>query len=85
MKKYTNRAWLNSAKSPSTGSVVAYHGNAKYGLKKKIVAFLEISDCHSKVRLHQSNTDSIKDFIKKLKKLSKVAKKFAKHLKMGEK
>lgn len=76
---YNVRKWLNGKNSASTGSVVAYCGPAPWK-KKENMMLLEISDCHAKVRLHQSSTDSDKDFIKKLKRLRGVIDDFIIHL-----
>ena len=72
-KKYNKRVWLNKSSSPSTGSVTAFHGPAKYGRDKTdIWTWLEISDCHVKARLHKTNDDTMQDFINKMKKLRKI-------------
>ena len=79
---YSKRVWLNDGHLPSTGSVVAYHGDIAYpdGVDKA-VAFLEVSDCHSKVRLHFTPTDSMDQFIKKMETLRGVIEDFILHLK----
>ena len=68
MKKiYSKRIWLNVKNSPSTGSVVAYHGPISYGNgEKENATFLEIASCHEKSRLHKSGMDTMDDFIKKM-------------------
>lgn len=65
---YNKRTWLNSDKSDSTGSIVAYDGmvtdldtNNKY-----VQRFLEISDCSKKVRLHKTSDDTDEDFLNKM-------------------
>lgn len=75
--KYHNRVWLNKKGKHSSGSVIAFHGKVQFGQKKEIVSVLEVADCHGKVRLHQAKSDTNKDFIKKMRKLAKVASRFA--------
>lgn len=80
---YKTQTWLNDINSPSTGSVVCYHGLCKYSDEKDDweSIFLEISDCHSKSRLHRSNFDNKEDFIKKMELLRDDIDKFINHLK----
>ncbi len=42
--------------------------------------FLEIADCRSKVRLHQTSDDSDKDFLDKMKLLKSEIEQFINHL-----
>ena len=79
---YSKRVWLNEDHLPSTGSVVAYHGDIAYpdGVDKA-VSFLEVSDCHGKVRLHFTPTDSLDQFVKKMETLRGVIDDFVLHLK----
>ena len=79
MTTYCKKVWLNKQDSPSTGSVVAFHGYIKWREEKKeeLVTFLEIADCTYKVRLHKTYSDTIGDFIKKLRKLAKTINNFA--------
>jgi hypothetical protein len=83
---YNKRRWLNSNKSDSTGSVVAFDGKVTdLDTKKEYTQrFLEITDCHHKVRLHQTSDDTTKDFIKKLNILKNEIKKFINHLEKKE-
>lgn len=66
---YSKRLWLNNEDSPQTGSVVAYRGKMMFGGDIKMTAFLEISDCHNKSRLHVSPMDTMQDYIIKMEKL----------------
>lgn len=73
---YVKREWLNGDMSYSTGSVVSYHGKSSdpYLDHKKEptethIMYLEISDCHHKVKLHRAYQDTPEEFIEKLKKL----------------
>lgn len=76
---YNDRQWLNSDKSPSTGSVVAYDGPSNWDEGERTV-FFEVSDCHVKARLHKSKLDTTDDFISKMRKLAEAANRFADHL-----
>ena len=82
MRGYSNRKWLNPNGHPSTGSVVAYHGESPWGCDEKpeMLTILEISDCHNKVRLHRSQKDTLDEFIEKMEKLRNVIDEFVTHL-----
>lgn len=82
MSAYSNRQWLNPDGHPSTGSVVAYHGKSPWDRdgKSDVMTILEISDCHSKVRLHRSETDTLESFVKKMETLRDVVDEFVSHL-----
>jgi len=82
-KTYSIRKWLNGPKSPSTGSVSAYSGPDPWGAKEPY-AYLEVADCHSKVRLHKAKIDTPKDFVRKLRKLAAAITDFADHLEGGK-
>lgn len=82
MRSYNKRIWLNSRKSDSTGSVVAFDGfvtdiDTKNEYTQR---FLEIADCKCKVRLHQTSDDTKADFIKKMKILKREVELFINHL-----
>ena len=51
---YNTRTWLNGSNSRSTGSIVCYDGVTKFCDGVDRDSFVEISDCHSKIRLHKS-------------------------------
>ena len=80
--KYNRRTWLNSNKSDSTGSVVAFDGKiTDLDTKKKYTQrFLEIADCRRKVGLHKTSDDTDEDFLNKMKLLRNEIDKFIKHL-----
>ena len=82
---YNKRVWLNPPDSPSTGSVVAYHGPANWGkdTEPQDESFFEVADCHSKARIHRCKFDNMEDFINKLERLSQEAQAFAEHLKLA--
>ena len=79
MNTYCKRTWLNNNESSSTGACVAFHGKAKWQNHKEeeTVTFFEVSDCHCKARLHKIASDSMNQFIDKLRLLSSEAAKFA--------
>jgi len=79
---YSNRQWLNPDGHPSTGSVVAYHGESPWDRdgKPDVMTILEISDCHNKIRLHQSEKDTLEEFIAKMETLRDVIDGFVSHL-----
>jgi len=88
MKTFSRREWLNPNDSPSTGSVVAYHGPANWGKKgtePNTQSFFEVADCNVKARLHISTFDKQEDFIKKIETLGHMAIEFAEFLKRNEK
>lgn len=69
MEVYKQTKELNSKKSPSTGSCTAFYGKSPWKGFKSPYMFFEVADCSNKIRLHNSQTDSKKDFIKKMKLL----------------
>ena len=77
--RYNKRVWLNDRRSFSSGSVIAFHGPVDFGGQRGVSteSYIEIADCHGKVRLHRANYDSRKDFVRKLRKLAAVASQFA--------
>lgn len=59
MSHYNKRVWLNEINNSSTGSVVCFHGNVKWNSNpNNEQTFLEIADCHDKIRLHKNFGDS---------------------------
>lgn len=78
---FKSEVWLNKEVSPSTGSIVCYDGDVEYsddGVSP--CTFVEIADCQSKVRLHQSHTDTTEEFIDKIDKMISSLTKFRAHL-----
>lgn len=67
---FNKRVWLNPDSSSSTGSIVCFSGLANWteaGSDKPAKSrFVEIADCHKKVRIHQGEMDSLEEFIKKI-------------------
>ena len=76
---YNKRTFLNKLDSPSTGNVVAFDGEVKYSDGAERTTFLAISDCHKTIRLFR-NTESIDDFIDKMKCLKSEIELFINHL-----
>jgi hypothetical protein len=68
MKTFKTRKWLNRDNSASTGSIVIYDGEPCWERAKKHSRhiFLEISDCQNSIRLHKTDQDSKKNWIKKI-------------------
>ncbi len=62
---YKSETWLNKENSPSTGSIVCYDGDVEYSDGEGPCVFIEIADCHNKVRLHMTHTDTMEEFIDK--------------------
>ena len=64
---YSDRVWLNDEDSPSMGSLVCFDGieidkdGKEYPIKKIVV-----SDCFTKVRIHQAQYDTDEDFLNKM-------------------
>lgn len=77
---YSKRTWLNSKNSSSTGSVVAFDGEVEWSDGSMRSTFLQISDCHNIIKLHQADYDKPKDFIVKMKLLRNEIDLFIKHL-----
>lgn len=80
---YNKRIWLNDETTPSTGSVVAYHGISDNFFKeneKNENLFIEIADCHSKARLHKTIYETREQFINKLRLLNSEIENFIKYL-----
>ena len=72
---------LNEEDSPSTGSITCYDGDIEYSDDgEQPCIFIEIADCHQKVRLHMSHTDTIADFIDKIGKIMDTLGYFRFHL-----
>ena len=68
-KKYKRTTELNDKQSPSTGSCTAFYGKSPWKGFKSPYMFFEVADCGSKIRLHNSQIDSRKSFIEKIKRL----------------
>lgn len=80
MKTYKRSVELNDPLSPSTGAATFYAGKSPWPKAIKKYMFMELSDCQGKVRLHISQIDTEKAFIRKMKRLHKELGKFIEHL-----
>ena len=83
MKTYSERIWLNPIDSRSTGSVAVFDGmvDYDYGKGPERTTFLEVSDCHTKIRLHRAPFDTLEMFIEKMTILNQSIERFIDHLK----
>ena len=81
MSNFKIEKFLNDSDSPSSASVVAYCGKAPWKRHKKDYLYFELADCNGKVRLHMSDLDTEKDFIRKLEKLGGALGDYINHLK----
>lgn len=84
METYSQRVWLNKPESRSTGSVVAFDGYIEYSDGPKNHTFLEVADCHCKVSLHKTHSDTKEDFLEKMELLHKTIGDFITHLKESQ-
>lgn len=87
---YNERVWLNDDDSPSTGSIVCYHGPASWysdeGSKKRDeIFFVEVSDCHVKARLHAVRFDTMDQFRAKVRGMRDALDRYLDHLEGIEK
>lgn len=85
MKNYVRRAWLNDETSASTGSVCAFDGQAHWTKDIKRTSFLELTDCHCKIRLYLAENDTHEQFLNKMIKLRDFVDDFINHLKQENK
>lgn len=80
---YNKRTWLNNETCDSTSSVVAFDGKVTdldTG-KRYTQRFLEIADCHNKVRIHKTSDDNDGHFLRKMELLKNEIELFINHLK----
>lgn len=77
---YNKRTWLNPDNSPSMGSVVAFDDREIWKGKPFGDVFLSVGDCHSRIKLHKTDDDTIEDFINKMKLLRNEIDEFINHL-----
>lgn len=69
---YNRRVFLAAPHLPSTSTVVCYEGPPGWHDKDRPALrdkFLEVSNCHNSIRLHQVDAETDIEFIDKLKKL----------------
>ena len=77
---YKSEDWLNEFESPSTGSIVCFDGFREYSDFPDRCTFIEIADCHQKIRLHKAQGDTLEDFIAKATKMRNALTYFINHL-----
>ena len=84
MSTFHKRKFLNPKGS---ASVVAFHGETQYYNSEGVeeVYFLEVSDCRNKISLHKTKSDSVEDFVNKMKKLRCVLDEFIEYLEFKQK
>jgi hypothetical protein len=66
---YNKRTWLNKDESHGTSSIVCFHGDVLYGKEILDTAFIEITDCYHKVRLHVGDEYNYKEYVNKIDRL----------------
>lgn len=83
-QNYNRRIWLNPETSHFTGSIVCHDGVvSNQGKPPERYAFLELSSCHGKIKLHADKNDgalATKLFINKLLVLRTETDRFIHHL-----
>lgn len=80
---FSLRTWLNPPESPHTSSLVCYDGEYLTDEGKiEPWSFIELADCHTKVRLHNYRGDANQSaaYIQKLKKIRDNLSMFIEHL-----
>lgn len=79
MNNYVKRLFINRPNSISTGTLCAFDGlqSERTNVHK---TFLEFGDCHNKIRIFQSSTESKDAYIKKITKLRNALDDFNYHL-----
>lgn len=85
MEVFSRRVWLNPEWHPYTGSIVVYDGPARRSGDNENQAFVEVSDCHQKVCLHEGKACPRDEFIEKVKLMHKTLGEFILHLESSEK
>jgi hypothetical protein len=83
MNTYCTKTFIAKPDCPSTSTVVCYDGPSAWIDKDKPESrdkFLEVSSCHCTIRLHQTDIETDKDFIDKLKLLGLEIHNFIRHL-----
>ncbi len=79
---YNKRTWLNDNDSHYTGSITCAHFTelVNRGKYMEEYCFVELCDCHTKIRIHKDNNHSTKYFINKLKLIQSELQGFIDHL-----
>lgn len=64
--RYKTTVDLNEENSPYTGSITCYDGEIIYDDGKPFQEqFVEIADCHNKVRIHRGHCQNESDYVNK--------------------
>lgn len=80
--QYNTRQFINEADSHYTGSIVCFDGKALINQGKVLerYTFVEISDCHGKIRIHRDMNHDLQAFINKLSVVEHELKQFRQSL-----
>ena len=79
--RFNQRTWLNTLASHYTGSITCFDGTVKNrGQPLREYTFVEIADCHGKVRIHVDDNSGLEEFIEKIDSLIYWLKAFRQHL-----
>ena len=79
--RYKHTAMLNG-NTPSTGSITVYDGQIIEEDKKDPWEhqFIEVTDCHNKIRLHRASYDTQEDWLEKVTMLKQTIDDYYEHL-----
>lgn len=81
MAKYNKRIWLNNENSHFTGSMVCHDGVvSNQGRPPERYTFMEICDCHRKIRVHKDANLPMDEFVGKLALMRDEINSFINHL-----
>jgi len=64
----------------STGSITCYDGEVTYDNKPFQDMFVEIADCHGKIKIHRATYDNVCDYHRKLLTMITTLTKYANHI-----
>lgn len=80
------REWLNDLESPSTGTIAVFDGEVQWCSEESPGrrVWVEVSDCHCKVRVHKSYEQTTQQFCDKVRKMRDVLNGFIDHLEESE-
>jgi hypothetical protein len=81
-ENYCRRVWLNPGDQSLTGSIVTFNGDSAWkGENGPVkVSFVEVADCHNKVRIHGGDYDSISQFADKVELMRDTLTEFVQYL-----
>lgn len=78
--RYKKTVELNDELSPYTGSITCYDGEIRYDDGPFQEQFVEIVDCHNKVRIHRGFCQNESEYINKLIKMRNTLSEYITHL-----